>query len=96
MLILQMQEFEERQKKIADMEAQLQDFDEHLATQQKRLKQLHVSTRLLAAISAHEFGSARLAVNQFALLTYLSLFTPCALAVTLCKARPSHPSRHSL
>ena len=44
LLMLQMQEFQERQKKIADMEAQLQNHDQELAMQQEKLKQLHVNT----------------------------------------------------
>lgn len=41
---MQLQEFQERQKKIADMEAKLQSQDEELATQQERIKTLHVCT----------------------------------------------------
>ncbi len=40
---MQLQEFQERQKKIAEMEAKLQSQDQQLATQQERIKQLHVS-----------------------------------------------------
>jgi hypothetical protein len=40
---LQLQEFQERQKKIADMEAKLKDKDEEVATRQERIKELHVS-----------------------------------------------------
>ena len=39
---LQLQEYQERQKKIADVEAKLQDQNEQLAAQQDRIKSLHV------------------------------------------------------
>lgn len=39
---MQLQEYQERQKKIAEMEAKLQSQDEELATQQERIKTLHV------------------------------------------------------
>ncbi len=42
-ILLQLQEFQERQKKIADMEAKLKDKDEEVATRQERIKELHVS-----------------------------------------------------
>jgi len=41
--LLQLQEFQERQKKIADMEAKLKDKDEEVATRQEKIKELHVS-----------------------------------------------------
>ena len=46
---MQLQEFQERQKKIADMEAKLQNQDEQLATQQQRIKELHVSIILASS-----------------------------------------------
>ncbi|DBA90541.1 TPA: Structural maintenance of chromosomes protein 5 [Trebouxia sp. C0004] len=36
-----LQEFQERQKKIADMEARLKDKDEEVATRQERIQELH-------------------------------------------------------
>ena len=42
-ILLQLQEFQERQKKIADMEAKLKDKDDEVATRQERIKELHVS-----------------------------------------------------
>ena len=40
---MQLQEYQERQKKIADMEANLKNKDEHLAEKQAKIKKLHVS-----------------------------------------------------
>lgn len=48
---LQLQQFQERQKKIADMEAKLKDKDEEVATRQERIKELHVSNVASALIS---------------------------------------------
>lgn len=43
---MQLQEYQERQRKIAEMEAKLQSQDDELATQQERIKTLHVCTPL--------------------------------------------------
>lgn len=50
---MQLQEFQERQKKIAEMEAKLQSQDEELASQQERVKTLHVCTAPLTVFLAH-------------------------------------------
>lgn len=49
---MQLQEFQERQKKIADMEARLQSQDEELGKQQNRIKTLHVRTATLTIFLA--------------------------------------------
>ena len=51
--LMQLQEFQERQKKIAEMEAKLQSQDEELATQQDRIKTLHVRNAPLTVSRAY-------------------------------------------
>ena len=77
--LMQLQEFQERQKKIAEMEAKLQNQDEELATQQARIKTLHVRTAPLAAFRRIDSALSKLFVAT--LMTIVQSHTYANLSI---------------